>query len=293
MDKRSQLKITDPVPAIKSCTAEQHGHPLAHEATRATQAVIKKKSSPKYLRALLFGIPSQKSKILTLANLIVNTLLVIFTTDLIYRSEIFYPATELSFVRTGYVSQTTAKILVREPDSSKLPLFFAHRMEPESGDVSDPWVQSPPIQELTPATDYAIPVELHNLQPATKYRYRTSNNHTGTFHTAPATLNDLDSTLGYTSREKATKFTFLTSSCIKARVPYNLVDHPLHIQGFNILGDLLHKKTLTPDFMLFLGDFIYIDVPKRPSKNTPIVEGYRKYTTLLGFDAWNNPLIFS
>lgn len=254
---------------------DEHGHPLTLEATQAT--TIKKKSSPKYLRALLLGTPQQNSKILTLINLTINTVLLVFTADLVYRSEIFYPASKLSFARTGYVSQTTAKILVREPDASKLPLFVSHRMEPESGDASYPWIQSSPIQTLTPATDYASTVELHNLQPDTRYKYRTSNNHSGTFHTAPANPSTLDTALGYTSRENPAKFTFLTSSCIKARVPYNPLDHPLHIQGFNILGDLLHRKILTPNFMLFLGDFIYIDVPKRPSKGTPIVEGYRKY----------------
>lgn len=285
------LRITQPV----STKTAISGAPISSNKERYTvvehnQTVVKKrKSSPKYLRALLLGTPEQNSKVLTLSNLIVNTLLVIFATDLIYRSEIFYPAANLSFARTGYVSQTTAKILVREPDASRLPLFVYHRMEPENGGVSYPWIQSPPIQALTPAMDYAIPVELHNLQPAIRYRYRTSNNHSGTFHTAPATLNTLD----FASQEKTTKFTFLTSSCIKARVPYNPLDHPLHIQGFNILGDLLHRKTLIPDFMLFLGDFIYIDVPRRPSKNTPTVEGYRRYTALLNLATWNKPLTFS
>ncbi|KAF8418482.1 PhoD-like phosphatase-domain-containing protein, partial [Terfezia claveryi] len=204
------------------------------------------------------------SKLLTLANLLINTLLVGFTLDMVYRSEFFYPATDLSFARTGYVSQTGAKILLREPDASKLPLYIYHRIEPEESDIEYPWIQSPPLDQLTAATDYALPVQLRNL-----HRVR------GTFHTAPTKLDPSDAALGEAARKK--KFTFLTSSCVKARVPYNPFDHPLYVRGFKILGNLLRKKVVIPDFMMFLGDFIYIDVPKRPSKDTPIVEGYRKH----------------
>ncbi|KAF8432840.1 PhoD-like phosphatase-domain-containing protein [Terfezia claveryi] len=240
-----------------------------------TETIIKRKNRPNKLRSILLGIPEPNSKLLTLANLLINTLLVGFTLDMVYRSEFFYPATDLSFARTGYVSQTGAKILLREPDASKLPLYIYHRIEPEESDIEYPWIQSPPLDQLTAATDYALPVQLRNLHPSTRYRYRTSNNHTGTFHTAPTKLDPSDAALGEAARK--TKFTFLTSSCVKARVPYNPFDHPLYVRGFKILGNLLRKKVVIPDFMMFLGDFIYIDVPKRPSKDTPIVEGYRKH----------------
>jgi len=283
--KQSEVKLTEvdavtpPVTAVDKggmgVTPLEPGKPIAIEAT---QTIIKRKNRPNKLSSLLFGIPEPNSKLLTLASLFINTLLVGFTTDMIYRSELFYPATELSFARTGYVSQTDAKILLREPDASKLPLYIYYRIEPEESDIEYPWIQSPPLDQLTAATDYALPVQIRNLHPSTKYRYRTSNNHTGTFHTAPLKLNSLDMTLGEIARKS--KFTFLTSSCVKARVPYNPFDHSLHIRGFKILGDLLRKKVIVPDFMMFLGDFIYIDVPKRPARDTPIVEGYRKYVPL-------------
>lgn len=271
--------ITPPVTAVDEdgmeVTLLEPEKPVAIEAT---ETIIKRKNRPNKLRSILFGIPEPNSRLLTLASLLINTLLVGFTADMVYRSEFFYPATDLSFARTGYVSQTDAKILLREPDASKLPLYVYHRIEPEQSDIEYPWIQSAPLDQLTAATDYALPVQIRNLHPGTRYRYKTSNNHTGTFHTAPTKLNSLDTALGEAARK--TKFTFLTSSCVKARVPYSLFDHPLHIRGFKILGDLLREKVVIPDFMMFLGDFIYIDVPKRPSKDTPIVEGYRKYVPL-------------
>ena len=270
--------VTPPITSVDKDGREEATFLLEPEkpiAIESTETIVKRKNRPNKLKSLLLGLPEPNSKLLTLANLLINTAFVLFTADLTYRSELFYPSSDFSFARTGYVGQSTAKLLLREPDTSKLPLFVYHRIDPEDGDVKYPWIQSQPISKLTAATDYALPVELRNLHPDTRYSYRTSNNHTGTFHTAPAKLSTLDRALGETARK--TKFTFLTTSCAKARFPYNPLHHPLHMRGFKILGELLRKKVVIPDFMVFLGDFIYIDVPKRPSKNIPIVEGYRQY----------------
>jgi alkaline phosphatase D len=67
------------------------------------------------------------------------------------------------------------------------------------------------------------------------------------------------------------KFTFLTSSCIKPHFPYNPLDHALSIHGFKYLAKFL--PDLRAQFMLFLGDFIYVDVPKRFGYG---VEDYRR-----------------
>lgn len=67
------------------------------------------------------------------------------------------------------------------------------------------------------------------------------------------------------------KFTFLTSSCIKARFPFSPLDHPLSIPGFRHLAKWI--PSLQATFMLFLGDFIYVDVPHRFGVD---VETYRR-----------------
>lgn len=67
------------------------------------------------------------------------------------------------------------------------------------------------------------------------------------------------------------KFAFVTSSCILPHFPYNPFDHALSIPGFRYLAKVL--PNLGAQFMLFLGDFIYIDVPKRFGTS---VEDYRR-----------------
>ncbi|KAI5809044.1 PhoD-like phosphatase-domain-containing protein [Peziza echinospora] len=270
-------------------TLNENAEPEGNEATplfeiekpvqriEATETVVKRKIRPNKLKSLLLGTPAPNSRGLNLLNLLLHTLLASFVADLTYRSEYFHPAQDLSFARTGYVSENSARILIREPDELKLPLYVYHRPEPEDSNVKYQWIQSPPIRRLTPVTDFTVPVEIHELHPSTKYAYRTSNGHAGSFRTAPARLSALDKAMGHHARN--TKFTFLTSSCIKARFPYNPFHHPLHMRGFKILGQMLRDKIVVPDFMLFLGDFIYIDVPHRPkvSKTKSITEGYREH----------------
>jgi alkaline phosphatase D len=60
------------------------------------------------------------------------------------------------------------------------------------------------------------------------------------------------------------KFTFLSTSCILPRFPYSPLDHPLAIPGLRHLARKLPE--LHAQFMLFLGDFIYVDVPQRFGK---------------------------
>ena len=58
-------------------------------------------------------------------------------------------------------------------------------------------------------------------------------------------------------------FTFLTTSCIKPRFPYNPLNHPLSIQSFEYLASDLKTLPGGAQFILFLGDFIHVDNPKR------------------------------
>lgn len=179
------------------------------------------------------------------------------TIDMVFRGPLFYQSQEFSFSRVGYVSHTTAKILVREPDPAQLPLFISYRREnsrqkalPAIGD--DSWTLVDKIYYLTNETDFTYSLELTKLFPSTEYEYAISNGKSGSFITAarPGTFS-----------QGTSKFTFLTTSCIKPRFPYSPLSHPLHIPGLSKLSTLL--PSLQASFMLFLGDFIYIDVPQR------------------------------
>jgi len=63
------------------------------------------------------------------------------------------------------------------------------------------------------------------------------------------------------------KFRFLVSSCITPNFPYKGPFHRRSIHGFDLLDKYLHHRkendtaSIPPEFLLFLGDFIYADVP--------------------------------
>ena len=210
----------------------------------AAETVVYKRRDPHPMRSLVFGLPSPSNRKLTLITFAINALLALATWDLTFRSHYFYRQEDLSFARIGFVGPHSAKLLVREPRSDKWPVTVWY--SPEEEKVKTNLVDS--IPKLGNETDYTAAIQISRLEPETKYRYFTSSNHTGTFTTAPP--------LG--QPPSSGHLTFLTSSCIKQRFPYSPFQHPLSIKGFQILGGLLDE--LKASFMLFLGDFIYIDV---------------------------------
>ncbi|PGH12984.1 hypothetical protein AJ79_03957 [Helicocarpus griseus UAMH5409] len=204
------------------------------------------------LSVLLTGIPSSRSKGASLATVGINILLALCSLDLLLRGHFLYPTDDLAFSRVGYVSPTTANILIREPDSTKLPIHISYQ-EIKGGQEAEP-LEAGIIYSLNEDRDYTYPVTLTGLHPSTEYRYSFSNKQSGEFTTAPAAGSDA-----------ANRLTFLSSSCIKPNFPYNPFNHPLRIRGLELLSTIISKlPTLSrPSFMLFLGDFIYIDVPHR------------------------------
>ena len=173
---------------------------------------------------------------------------------MVYRGPLFYPGHDLSFTRVGFVSDTSAKILVREPNPTQWPLYISYRGAPndKSLPADDSWKSVEKVFWLSIETDLTYTFSIDRLHPSSRYQYAVSNNRSGYFTTAPPT--------GETLPGK-NKLTFLTSSCIKPRFPYNPVAHPLSISGFKHLAQWL--PSLKASFMLFLGDFIYVDVPRR------------------------------
>ena len=201
------------------------------------------------VKALLFGLPNSRLPMWNILTLAMNSLLVLGVLDVVYRGVLFYPSHDLSFARIGYVSDTSAKILVREPDPAQLPIYLSYRETPRSG-LDQSWKAAGTLRELSRSTDLTHTFTIKSLRPSTRYQFAVSTNHTGFFFTSPRP--------GRTSNGR---FTFLTSSCIKPRFPYSPFSHPLSIPGLRHLAIWLPK--LNAQFMLFLGDFIYIDVPYR------------------------------
>ncbi|PWW77298.1 Metallo-dependent phosphatase [Tuber magnatum] len=226
-------------------------------AIEATETTVYRKRQPHPLKHLLWGTPSVSGK-LSLATFAINTLLAIATWDLTFRTTYFYTSNDLSFARVGHVGPDSAKLLLREPDPTHYPLsvWYSHDKLPTI-DLRLVDTIPGPSEE----TDFTKTLTLHHLTPETRYRWYTSSNHSGTFTTAPRE-NEVPSGGG---------FTFLTTSCIKANFPYDLTRHPLAVKGFRDLSAWVER--LEARFMLFLGDFIYIDVPRRPGFDK---ESYRQ-----------------
>jgi alkaline phosphatase D len=239
------------------------------------ETVILEEKEPRPWRTLLTGLPDPNSGVLSLLTLLINVALVLAATDLIYSPK-SYPTQSLSFARLGYVSPTQASVLVREPDLSQLPIFVSYRLATPAAAYEDPaWQSAGTITSLGNDTDYTgvvtFPLPNH---PDRTYQWTTSNNHSG-FLTVPPKAGQVTD---------HGDFTFLTSSCIIPKFPYNPLDHALAIPGFRHMADVIKLIPGGAQFMLFLGDFIYVDVPKRFGSSA---EDYRrKYRQVYASPDW-------
>ena len=227
------------------------------------------------LQTLLLGLPSPSSILWSFVTVAINIILALFVGDLVFRTPLLYSSHDLSFARVGFVSGTSANILFREPNNTQLPIFISYRYATSLEDPprDNAWKAAGQVFWLANDTDYTHAITIPNLRPSSCYEYAISNNHAGFFCTAAPAGQKLQGT---------SKFTFLTSSCIKPRFPYNPLAHPLSIPGFKHLAKWL--PSLQASFMLFLGDFIYIDVPLR--FGTAIETYRREYRQVYSSPDW-------
>ena len=221
------------------------------------ETIVLDERDPAITKTLILGLPSPTSTFWSFVTVATNIILAIFVADMVFRAPVLHPSNDLSFTRIGYVSDSSANILLREPDISKLPIYISYREVPDAPSGTDTlskarWKKAGQIYWLSNTTDYTQSLTMLGLQPSTSYEYAISENVNGTFRTAAP--------VGHTSLPGST-FTFLTSSCIKPRFPYNPLDHPLTIPGLKHVAKW--SSLLKASFMMFLGDFIYVDVPHR------------------------------
>lgn len=274
-----ETEVEDQPTANPSTAAHSHNLRSQEKPTHIEETLYLQEKSPKPCQTILTGLPSPSSAVLSLVTLLINVGLVLAVTDLVYRARTFYPSHELSFARMGYISPSEANLLIREPHPSQLPIYVSYRLAGPAAASEDPaWQAAGVITSLLNETDYtaAVKFPLPNY-PDRTYQWVTSNNHTGFFTVPPKP--------GQVSKHG--DFTFLTSSCIKPRFPYNPLDHGLGIPGFKYMAEVINSIPGGAQFMLFLGDFIYIDVPRRFG-NT--IEDYRReYRQIYASPDW--PLV--
>lgn len=227
------------------------------------------------MKTLLTGLPSARSPLLSRFTVLINIVMTLFTLDFLLRGLLLYSGEDITLSRIGYVSPTTASLLVREPDPAQLPLTVYYQ---EAAEVdATKWTEEGIIYTLDNTTDFTTSVVLKGLKPSSQYRYSLTNNRTGTFTTAPLP-----------GSESAHRLTFLTSSCMKPNFPYNPLSHPLRLPGVEQMSQTIANlpSLLRPAFMLFLGDFIYIDVPMRFGSS---ISHYRsEYRRVYSSPSWTN-----
>ncbi|ATY61542.1 alkaline phosphatase family [Cordyceps militaris] len=256
--------------------ADGSGTPVVVDQVDVQENIILEPKPVSSWKILAFGAPNPLDRVSSILTFIINGIFVALTADALFRARILYPADDLSFVRLGYISNEEAKMLLREPDQAKMPVTVEIRIADPQPPFEDPiWRLAGGLQSTNNETDFTgiVNIPLKHKYPRW-YEYRTSNNHTGRFLSAPRPGQLSDKTDG--------KFTFLSTSCILPRFPYNPLDHALAIPGLRHLAGKL--PSLSAQFMLFLGDFIYIDVPNRFGKS--IAEYRMQYRQVYASPDW-------
>ncbi|KAJ5345146.1 hypothetical protein N7452_003150 [Penicillium brevicompactum] len=237
------------------------------------ETIPRTRTGDSVFKTLFGGLPHAGSRFLTWTTILINVILSLLTFDFLARDFVLHPTENVSFSRIGYVSPTTANLVFREPDTAHLPVTIKYQdLTTNTGD----WHEEGIIYQLNNSTDFTVAVTINNLKPSTQYRYSLSNNKSGTFITSPKPKSP-----------EASRLSFVTSSCLKPNFPYNILSHPLRVPGIEQMTDVLAKlpEVLRPAFMLFLGDFIYIDVPYRLGSS---LTHYRsEYRRIYSSPSWN------
>lgn len=179
----TEIKIVE-----TSHNLRDQGEPTtADDEITVKETIVLEEKPPRIWRTMLTGLPSPSSALWSLATLVVNIALVLAATDMVYRAKVFYPSHDLSFARLGYVSATEAKLLIREPHPSELPIFVSYRLADDPARFEDDsWQPVGTITSLGNDTDYTgvVTFPLPN-RPERTYQWATSNNHTGFFKVPP------------------------------------------------------------------------------------------------------------
>ncbi|KAJ1962949.1 hypothetical protein GGI12_002341 [Dipsacomyces acuminosporus] len=116
------------------------------------------------------------------------------------------------------------------------------------------WEVAGPYNAPTNATDFTTTITIGNLKPGARYTAELRNK----LPSSPSSAVVLGSVEFKTAPQPntPTKLRFATGSCIKPNFPYKPTLSP-DVYGFASM--LEHSNSL--DMMLFLGDFIYADLP--------------------------------
>ncbi|EFP91738.2 hypothetical protein PGT21_019666 [Puccinia graminis f. sp. tritici] len=239
-------------------------------------------------------------------TLIINTILTLFCLDATFRTSVLDGQEDLSFSRVAAIGETWAKVHARIPPIV-YPSSSSSSSEKQETDFTTGgaqlvyrpmkpignWFIGPQLIS-TNQSDWMTVGKIDNLIPGNAYEYRLNLldavlephpyfDSVGHFQTAP------DSSKLSDPRADGGSFTFAYSSCIKPGFPYNPFRNQLHNDGAEQLAEQARKLKL--DFVLFLGDFIYIDSPIYLGNS--IRHYWRKYRQSLSTTGWRKLMQFT
>ncbi|KAF8652699.1 hypothetical protein AX16_004203 [Volvariella volvacea WC 439] len=278
----------EPEPATESkddkAQIQAEGAPA--ETRPQTPQSVKRVSLLYELAALIFSLPSHLPRI-RLFNFVINTVLFIAALDLVI-TPFVDAASDVVFTRIGAVLPDSVKVTARYPHHN----LTEHVVRVLWRDpVQDDTWREGPVLNLTMANDWVGTARIDGLWPDTRYEYVLAKLDGSML---PYPLDPITfKTFPDPRLPGGNHFRFLATSCVTPNHPYNGPHYRNVIRGFDLMADYLFQEhtidasadaqqfqnevqatALPPaEFLLFLGDFIYADVPVYIGDNK---EAYRR-----------------
>ncbi|KAJ3998054.1 PhoD-like phosphatase-domain-containing protein [Lentinula boryana] len=229
------------------------------------------------LAAVIFSLRTP-SRFIRWTNIAINSILLLAFVDFC-ASPYFDHASDVIFSRIGAVSDSSAKILIRYPNLNETIQVVWRESKPNAA-----WNKGATLN-LSEENDWVDTVTLSGLWPSTNYEYALAGANSSLLAYSDSPLQFR--TFPDPHLPGGTHFRFLASSCILPNFPYAPLQRR-RIRGFDLLAEYLFPSSsdsvmgtaessndteafssnnqdvstsLPASFLLFLGDFIYADVP--------------------------------
>ncbi|KAI9189120.1 hypothetical protein H9P43_000548 [Blastocladiella emersonii ATCC 22665] len=205
---------------------------------------------------------------LVVVNLVLQVAWLLVCAYIIFAPRVLLDLEPVQFVRVGETSPTAVNLQFRVRAASRVAVQYrAINGSSATAATAAAWTTLPPIT-VAAESDFTATARITGLAPATAYEYFLIDADRGTRFPESEFLSGriktpraVTSTAALAAAEAADSQTPYLSiafgSCIKPSTP------PLLERGIRGFRELLSRPELRADLLLFLGDFIYADVPFR------------------------------
>ncbi|KIR50686.1 alkaline phosphatase D [Cryptococcus gattii Ru294] len=163
---------------------------------------------------------------LSTAGALITLVAPLLSYDFVYRAHFLHPSQHISFARVGWVTETSARLLLRStvPDQVDVSYWPSH----DSSAVSHVELSQSSLK-----TDFTSRLYIEDLQPGITYFYNSTAGHKGSFTTRR-------------SKHDQKQFNLLSTSCQKPNWPYNPLSHSLAISGLEHVDKIYSSPSWTP-----------------------------------------------